>query len=751
MSIIQRLQVLAAQQPDNLLYEWFEKTSDGDISIKHSFSYSQACNRVSALACHLLHEENLLPGDRVLLCYPPCLEFLFAFLGCILANVIPVPAYPPNPQALKATIPIFSKIKNLVNAKLVLTNKRYYRWTALNLFASWPSGLKWVATDAIVTPQTASPSEQWHNREATDTAFVQFTSGSTGDPKGVMITHRALWESFRGMTACEDARMILSHGKSAEGQAIIDHHSRETRFSVVSWLPLYHDLGLIFAALLPIFRAGSASLCSPLDFVAQPLTWLIGMSKTKATVSCAPTFAFGLVVKRWQSTPQQQRPDLNLSCVRFIPVGGEAVRAKELLEFAETFEPYGFNRRAFCPSYGGAECTVAACAEFSSDLIVSKRNPNLVSCGSNFERSGMLVAVLKRTQAPDYHSGSDFFDLDVAEDGEIGEIMVTGNALSSGYWTGNAAPEQVPQNFVPRDVLPSAVQDLSDAHPGIDSSLWFATGDLGFLEEGHLYVTGRIKEAIVVRGRNHVASDIEHTVMTSAPEIRPGCIAAVAVTNPNSTKEEALILCETRHTLLDPKAKNVMGRIRRCIGEEYGIKSSVALLKKASLPKTTSGKLQRTKAAEMWKTGSLRPIAFRTVSEQTIDNSPANHGSSRPGESQHSQLTPDTENKPGFDNTQASSERVSQPSRSSFVSGYLAFATTQLVWTSMILSAVVCIAIWAFSISFDKSLMLGSSNIPLIPLVCLFTLAITTVVSRNLIVSIYKFNLITGRRFGVTG
>ena len=226
----------------------------------------------------------------------------------------------------------------------------------------------------------------------------------------------------------------------------------------------------------------------------------------------------------------------------------------------------------------------------------------------------MLLAFIKKVPRPDDFSENRILEIEVAEEAVVGEIIVTGNALSSGYWTVDGVSERDPKIFVPRNRLPPALQELSKSHPEITSDFWFTTGDLSLLEEGHLYITSRIKEVIVIRGRNYVATDIEHTVMTSVPEARPGCIAAVAISGSDYATEEALLLCETRSHLPDRKAKGVIGEIRRYIREVHGINASVALLEKGSLPKTSSGKLRRMKAAELWKMGSLKPSALVSAS-----------------------------------------------------------------------------------------------------------------------------------------
>lgn len=223
----------------------------------------------------------------------------------------------------------------------------------------------------------------------------------------------------------------------------------------------------------------------------------------------------------------------------------------------------------------------------------------------------MLLAILKDVPLLDDHSENSTSKFEVAEEGEIGEIIVTGIALSLGYWTVDTAPERAPQIFIPKLDLPYSLQDLAKSHPEI------TTGDLGLLEEGHLYVTGRIKEIIVIRGRNYVATDIEHTVMTSTPEARPGSIAAVAVSGSGSATEEALILCETRSFLSDGEARNVIGKIRSCIGEVQGINALVGLLEKGSLPKTSSRKITKNENSRNVEDGMPKAFGFR-LSKRTI-------------------------------------------------------------------------------------------------------------------------------------
>jgi acyl-CoA synthetase (AMP-forming)/AMP-acid ligase II/acyl carrier protein len=626
MSLVQHLKGLAAHQPEALLYGWFERSPTG-ITLKRSYTYREAWDRVQALAHALISKAHIQPGDRILLCYPPCIDFLFAFLGCMLADAVPVPSYPPNPQALKATIPAFAKVKQLTDAKIVLTNRQYRKWTSLSIFAEWPSGLRWITTDSLfavglhlshdipcpqVTPE--------------DLAFLQFTSGSTGDPKGVMISHGVIWESFRGMTAGQATRIRPAYPPSVGRVAVTPNTSEISPFTMVSWLPLYHDLGLILAALMPIYRAGNAFLGSPLDFVAQPTSWLIAISQFRANASAAPNFAFDLVRKRWQKMPESMRPKIDLSCVKLIVNGGEPIRKATLEKFAATFHQQGFRAEALCPSYGMAECTVAACAEHSTELVSSTLRPDLVSSGSNFQESGMLVGILKQ----DWRTVKD---LQITADGEVGEIAVTGNALSSGYWGATKL-----SNFIGRDDLPSELQDLAALHPDIRSDCWYVTGDLGMLEHGHLFVTGRIKDLIIIRGRNYVATDLQTTVMESIPEVRPGCIAAIAVPHGNSSSEEALLLCETRSVLSNAEGNVIIKNIQRCVRDAHGIQVHVALLKKGCLPKTSSGKLQRSKTSQMWQTQAFKPLAMSLETENSFEKTPKTSSTDSVFQSSHTSV-----------------------------------------------------------------------------------------------------------------
>ena len=617
MSVIEHLQDLAVRYPEKPLFEWLERTSPIDLRVEKSLTYGEVWTSICNFANTLRDEYDLENGDRVLLCYPPGLDFLLAFLGCIAANLIPVPSYPPNPQALNATIPAFAKIQSLANATIVLTNKEYHRWTSLKILAKWPSGLTWVITDSLFTSINTPKEIAIRTIHPTDIAFLQFTSGSTGDPKGVIITHGALWASFRGMTIGLGSRIPQAHPPYSE-------QTPPTPFTMLSWLPLYHDMGLVLAALLPIYRGGKAILYSPLDFIAQPLSWVQAMSKYQVDISAAPNFAFDLVVRRWRDVPAQQRPKLDLSSVRAIVTGGEQIRARTLMTFSNTFSHYNFTSQAFCPTYGCAEATVGVSVEICREITFAKSDPDLISCGGNFHEYGMLVAVLNQRWKHNYAAENTLLDTDIAVEGEIGEVLITGNALFSGYWGqkgNNAEPKS--KHSLSLASLPPILKSYAAEYPNVKSDVWFCTGDLGMLEKGHLFITGRIKELIVVRGRNYIPQDIEHTVTKEVPEVRPGCVAALALSESDSSTEEVLILCEIRSVLPDRETKNVLRKIQMWLASTHSLNASVALLKKGTLPKTSSGKLQRLKATNMWKAGSLKPVAYQTTSpsEAAVDAS----------------------------------------------------------------------------------------------------------------------------------
>jgi acyl-CoA synthetase (AMP-forming)/AMP-acid ligase II len=408
-----------------------------------------------------------------------------------------------------------------------------------------------------------------------DLAFLQYTSGSTSRPKGVMVSHANLLDNL------EMIRRALGNSQSA---------------TTVSWTPLHHDMGLILNVLQACFVGAACVLMAPVSFLQRPLSWLKAIHDCSAEVAGGPNFAFDLCVSRF-------RPDamvgVDLSGWRVAFNGAEPVRAETLRRFATTFAPYGFDARAFYPCYGMAEATLlisggrrgagAAIAEASraamqSLHIAAPRDQDdaaaLVGCGTALE--GERIAIVdpetRRRCAP----------------GRIGEIWVAGANVARGYWRSEAASAEA---------FGGAIAD----EPG---ARWLRTGDLGALDaRGELFVTGRIKDLIIVRGVNHYPQDIEFTAQKANACLRPGFGAAFAVLDPQGL-ERVVIVQEVERTYrnsIDPGA--VAADIREAVAEQHELAlHDVVLAAPGTVPKTTSGKIQRRLIRQLWQEGRIERL-----------------------------------------------------------------------------------------------------------------------------------------------
>ncbi len=540
---------------------------DGE-SQTYDLTYQELDRRARAIGAWLQSQD--LVGERALLVYPPGEEFIAAFFGCLYAGVIAVPVFPPRPNRSMNRI---QAIARDADARLALTTQSVLQRVG-RLIQETPdlSQLVWQPTCAL--PEGIE--QQWDPpRIDGDTlAFLQYTSGSTGAPKGVM----------------------LSHANLVHNSALIAHAFEHTRSgSGVFWLPNYHDMGLIGGILQPMYVGRPNVLMSPMSFLQKPYRWLAAISRFRGTTSGGPNFAYDLCVRK--ITPEQ-RATLDLSCWRVAFNGAEPVWADTLREFSEAFAPCGFRPEAFYPCYGMAEATLIVSGgyvfeppvirHFDGEALgenravrVSPEHPlarALVGCGQNLPDQQIAIA------DPDTETR--------CPPGRIGEIWVSGPSVAQGYWRKKLASQAT---FRAR---------LRDTGEGP----FLRTGDLGFLDEGELFITGRIKDLIIIRGMNCYPQDIERTVQHCHPRLRAHSGAAFALEAKDGAR---LVVAQEGERHRHGGLKEICRAIRQAVAAEHDLQvDEILLLKAGSIPKTTSNKIQRNECRKRYLKGELT-IVYR--------------------------------------------------------------------------------------------------------------------------------------------
>ncbi len=550
----------------------FSFLADGETE-SAALTYGELDQKAQAIAAFL--QANQAQGQRALLLYPPGLEFIGAFLGCLYAGAIAVPAYPPRPNKS------FDRLHSIIQdaqAKFALTTTELKDKIADRLEDLEGTDFHCLATDQVEL--TSAKNWQKPNISGADLAFLQYTSGSTGDPKGVMVSHHNL----------------------IHNSGLINQGFQDTEASMgVSWLPPYHDMGLIGGILQPIYVGATQILMPPVAFLQRPLRWLKAINDYRVSTSGAPNFAYDLCAS--QITPEQIR-ELDLSCWRLAFSGAEPIRAVTLENFAKTFAVAGFQKSAFYPCYGMAETTLIVSggnghAQLPQEITVSKQGieANQVRPAQGTETTVTLVGSgeVIGDQIVKIVDSQTFTECTV---GEIGEVWVKGESVAQGYWQ---KPGLTQQQF----------QGTIGAETG-----FLRTGDLGFLQDGELYITGRLKDLLIIRGRNHYPQDIELTVEVAHPALRQGAGAAVSV---DIDGEEQLVIVQEveRKYARKLNVAAVAQAIRGAIAAEHQLQPhAICFIKPGSIPKTSSGKIRRHACKAGFLDGTLAVVGEWQPSHQ---------------------------------------------------------------------------------------------------------------------------------------
>ncbi|HZF07637.1 MAG TPA: amino acid adenylation domain-containing protein, partial [Thermoanaerobaculia bacterium] len=543
-SIAELLRSRASGTPDRG-YVWLSQGEE----VAARLTYADLDRRARAIAAAL---SAVPPGERALLLYPPGLEFVAAYFGCLYAGVIAVPAYPPRSRRPD---PRLQSIAVDCSPRVVLTTAALLeRREAIAQQVPELAPALWLDTEALLA---GDPGAAWVPRpdRPADIAFLQYTSGSTGTPKGVVVTHGNLLHNLE--------QIRVAFGQTAESV-------------VVGWLPLFHDMGLIGNVLQPCFVGCDCVLMAPAAFLQKPARWLEAIHRFRGTTSGGPNFAYDLCAR---SIGPEVRDGLDLSSWSVAFNGAEPVRRATLDRFAETFAPCGFRRASFVPCYGLAEATL---------LVTAARGVTdepQVSCGAL--PSGDEVRIVQP------ESGV------LCSGDEVGEIWISGPSVARGYWN---RPEETRETFT--------------AVTREGGGPFLRTGDLGFVRQGELVVTGRLKDLIILRGRNLYPQDLELTAEQSHPSLRAGSGAAFAV---EERGEESLVVVhEVERHAGDLSA--IADAVRRAVAEEHGVRvADVVLLRTGTIPKTSSGKIRRRECRWRYLGGDLEVVHRSRRSRDTVD------------------------------------------------------------------------------------------------------------------------------------
>ncbi|TWT77704.1 putative long-chain-fatty-acid--CoA ligase FadD23 [Posidoniimonas polymericola] len=543
----------------------FSYLVDGDFDRQH-LTYGQLDERARAIAAHL--QSRGMAGERALLLYPSGLEFIAAFFGCLYAGVTAVPAYPPRRN--RNLLRIKSIVADATPGVALTTHGVFDRVEPMIQDEADLRAIPWQCTDELALDQA----DAWEDPQVDPStlAFLQYTSGSTGTPKGVMLSHGNLLHNTK--VICEG----FSMSRAGEG---------------MTWLPLYHDMGLIGGIIQPIYFGRHNTLMTPTHFLQKPIRWLRTLSDTGAMISGGPNFAYELCLDR---ITDEEKRGLDLTQWEVAFNGAEPVRASTMRRFADAFAECGFRFESFYPCYGLAEATLMVAGK------TKWQPPTVKSYDIEALKAGQAKpATAGAAEALDVvGSGESYLSHEVAivdpeslvpcPDRRVGEIWVKGESVAQGYWKREALSQET-----------FAARTTEGDGP------YLRTGDLGFVDEGELFVTGRLKDLIIIRGANHYPQDIELTVEDSHPSLPKSSGAAVTI---GEDGEEKLVVLQEMGRQRDLPFEEILDAVRHHVTAIHDVApAAIVFLRPNTIPKTSSGKIQRHACRDQYLAGKLNVVA----------------------------------------------------------------------------------------------------------------------------------------------
>ncbi|ADO68584.1 AMP-binding protein [Stigmatella aurantiaca] len=568
-TVVDALRHHAQHQPERRVYTFLSEAGEEESKL----TFAQLDAQARAIAVEL--KKAGATGQRVVMLYPSCLEFVAAYFGCLYGNVVAVPAYPPEPARLQRTLPRLQAIVKNASATKILTTQAIKAMVGFfTPYAPELGEVEWIATDAVDVNQAS----EWQrpNIGPQTLSFLQYTSGSTATPKGVMVTHANLVANTMALTS-----VVKTHRDS----------------TLVCWLPLFHDMGLIGNVIHAAYVGFHCVLMAPTTFLQNPFLWVKAMSDYKATFTGGPNFGYELCNRK---VTAEQRATLDLSHLETAYNGAEPVRYETLERFLELFGPQGLKRSAIKPCYGMAETTLVV-----SMMTSDSKGPILVMAdGAALERNqvqpveGNPVGARSLVSSGNISTDPSQRVLIVRPEtgvrcasNEVGEIWISGPSVARGYWNMSDETEAIFHAY------------LSDTGEGP----FLRTGDLGYLrEDGELFITGRWKDLVIIRGTNHYPQDIERTMEQQHPAMRPGCGAAFCVDVKN---EERLVVVQEVDANKVTDFDGLLEKVRNAINQSHGVQPyALVLVPPRSITKTSSGKIQRRACRALWLSNEMEKV-----------------------------------------------------------------------------------------------------------------------------------------------